>query len=181
MDVSLKQTELRVFPDKVRQTLDTPMGVQTLVLSGDTGAAITGLGTQPLPPEAIEEARKDAFHELVFLSRVASEADAVAGGVETVDGASCDLIVVTWRGAESRLCVAQDGKVLRQSYPGKNPLTGAPGRVEVTYADWREVAGRQMPFKQTVTIEGQPLATITVESIEVNPEIEASSFEVPKG
>jgi hypothetical protein len=76
--------------------------------------------------------------------------------------------------------VAQDGKVLKQSYAGENPMTGTPGRLEVTYGDWRDVGGRQLSFKQTITIDGQPLATITVETIEVNPTLDPSLFEVPK-
>ena len=47
-------------------------------------------------------------------------------------------------------------------------------------ADWREIEGRQLPFKQTITIDGEPLATVTVESLEVNPALEPALFEVPK-
>ena len=129
----------------------------------------------------MSEAKKDAFHELPYLARVAGDVDSVAAGTETVDGTPCDLIAVTWQGSESRLCVAKDGKVLKQSYAGKNPMTGAPGRIEVTYADWRDVSGHLLPFKQTVTIDGEALATVTVESIEVNPSLEPSLFEVPAG
>jgi predicted Zn-dependent peptidase len=180
MALSLKQTEVRAFPDRMRQTTQTPMGEQTVVVAGDAGAAITPTGTQPLPADQLAEAKKEAFHDLSFLARVAGEVEAVAGGSEAVEGTPCDLLVVTWQGSESRLCVAKDGKVLRQSYPGNNPMTGAPGRLEVTYGDWRDVEGRQLPFKQTITIDGQPLATVTVESIEVNPTLDPSLFEVPK-
>jgi hypothetical protein len=106
--------------------------------------------------------------------------DAAAAGSETVEGMACDVVSVTYQGAESRLCVTQDGKALKQSFTGENPLSGAPGRIEVTYADWREVSGRQFPFKQTITIDGQPLATVTVETIEVNPALDPALFEVPK-
>jgi predicted Zn-dependent peptidase len=180
MAVSLKQTEVKAYPDRMRQTTQTPMGEQTIVLAGDAGAAVGPGGTQALPPDRVAEAKKEAFHDLSFLARVAGEADAVAAGTETVDGISCDSIAVTWQGSESRLCVAQDGKVLKQSYPGDNPMTGAPGRIEVTYADWRDLGGRQLPFKQTITIDGEPLATVTVETLEVNPTLEPSLFEVPK-
>ena len=50
MAVSIKQTELRAFPDRFRQTMETPMGTQTIVLAGDSGAATGPQGTQPLPP-----------------------------------------------------------------------------------------------------------------------------------
>jgi hypothetical protein len=180
MAISLKQTEVRAFPDRMRQTTQTPMGEQTLVVAGDAGAAISPQGTRPLPAEQLAEAKKDAFHDLSFLSRVAGEVDAVAGGSEAVEGTPCDVLSVTWQGSESRLCVAKDGKVLRQSYAGDNPLTGTPGRIEVTYADWRDVSGRQLPFKHTITIDGEPLATVTVESFDVNPTLEPTLFEVPK-
>lgn len=180
MAITIKQTEVKAFPDRMRQTMQTPMGEQTLVLAGDAGAAVTPGGTQPLPPDKVAEAKKEAFHDLSFLARVAGDVDAVAAGSETVEGASCDVVSVTYQGSESRLCVAGDGKVLKQSFAGDNPLSGAPGRIEVTYGDWRDVSGRQLPFKQTITIDGQPLATVTVETIEVNPSLDPSLFEVPK-
>ena len=180
MAITIKQTEVKAFPDRMRQTMQTPMGEQTLVLAGDAGAAVTPGGTQPLPPDKVAEAKKEAFHDLSFLVRVAGDVDAVAAGSETVEGASCDVVSLTYQGAESRLCVARDGKVLKQSFAGDNPLSGAPGRIEVTYGDWRDVSGRQLPFKQTITIDGQPLATVTVETIEVNPSLDPSLFEVPK-
>ncbi|HEX5043377.1 MAG TPA: pitrilysin family protein [Candidatus Polarisedimenticolaceae bacterium] len=180
MAITVKQTEVKAFPDRMRQTMQTPMGEQTLVLAGDAGAALTPAGTQPLPAEKVAEAKKEAFHDLSFLARVAGEVDAVAAGSETVEGTACDVVAVTYQGSESRLCVAQDGKALKQSFTGENPMSGAPGRIEVTYADWREVSGRQLPFKQTITIDGQPLATVTVETIEVNPTLDPALFEVPK-
>jgi hypothetical protein len=156
MAISLKQTEVKAFPDRMRQTTQTPMGEQTVVLAGDAGVALTPAGPQPLPAEKVAEAKKEAFHDLSFLARVAGDVEAVAAGSDTVEGSGCDLISVTWQGSESRLCVAQDGKVLKQSYAGENPMTGTPGRLEVTYGDWRDVGGRQLPFKQTITIDGQP-------------------------
>ena len=180
MAITVKQTEVRAFPDRMRQTMQTPMGEQTVVLAGDAGAAVGPGGTQSLPPDKVADAKKEAFHDLTFLARVAGEVDAVAAVSETVEGTSCDVISVTYQGSESRLCVAQDGKALKQSFAGENPMTGAPGRIEVTYGDWRDVSGRQLPFKQTITIDGEPLATVTVESFEVNPTLEPSLFEVPK-
>jgi predicted Zn-dependent peptidase len=180
MAITVKQTEVKAFPDRMRQTMQTPMGEQTVILAGDTGAAITAGVTQPLPADKVAEAKKEAFHDLSFLAQVAGEVDAAAAGSETVEGMACDVVSVTYQGAESRLCVTQDGKALKQSFTGENPLSGAPGRIEVTYADWREVSGRQFPFKQTITIDGQPLATVTVETIEVNPALDPALFEVPK-
>jgi len=180
MAISLKQTEVKAFPDRMRQTTQTPMGEQTVVLAGDAGVALTPAGPQPLPAEKVAEAKKEAFHDLSFLARVAGDVEAVAAGSDTVEGSGCDLISVTWQGSESRLCVAQDGRALKQSYAGENPMTGTPGRLEVTYGDWRDVGGRQLPFKQTITIDGQPLATVTVETIEVNPTLDPALFEVPK-
>jgi zinc protease len=180
MAISVKQTEVKAFPDRMRQTMQTPMGEQTVVLAGDAGAAMGPGGTQVLPPDKVAEAKREAFHDLSFLARVAGDVEAVAAGSETVGGTSCDVLSVTYQGSESRLCVAQDGKVLKQSFAGDNPMSGAPGRIEVTYADWRDVSGRQLPFKQTITFDGEPLATVTVEAIEVNPALDPALFEVPK-
>jgi zinc protease len=178
---ALKQDEVLAFPDRFRQTTESPMGPMTLVVNGERGAMVTPGGTRSLPADAMGEFRQQVVRDLAWLARSAGEVDAVAAGTETVEGASCEMVAVTFQGSETRVCVAEDGRALKQSYSGKNPMTGAPGRIEVVYSDWRGVSGRSLPFKQTVTIDGQPMATITVESVEINPATEPSTFEVPAG
>ncbi len=71
--------------------------------------------------------------------------------------------------------MADDGTVLRQTYQGKHPMQQTPGMIEVLFSEYSDVSGHLIAHKQVMTFEGQPLATVTVNSIELNPEFTAAT------
>ena len=179
--MQLGQTVLLVFPDRMRVTVQSPMGEQTMVI-GDSGAfAVAGGQTQDLPPAMVDKAKKDLGHDLRSIVRYAADPslEAIGAGKEDVDGLSCDVVAVTLRGVESRMWIAPDGKVVKQTYQGENPLTRAPGPVEVRFSDYREIAGRQVPHKQVLRMDGQDVLTYDLESFEVDPAVDAAAFARP--
>jgi predicted Zn-dependent peptidase len=180
--MSLTQDMSLVLPDKLHQTIKTPMGDQMLVINGDQGYMKAGGQTQPLPGSAIEDQLKDLGRELLVLmgNRDNPEMEALAAGSDNVDGTSCDLMAVNFMGSESRICVADDGTVIRQSYQGKHPMQQTPGMIEVRFSEYSEISGHLIAHKQVMTFEGQPLATITLNSIELNPDIDSTIFEMPE-
>jgi predicted Zn-dependent peptidase len=179
--IQMSRTTLIVFPDRMRQVMSTPMGDQTVVVSGASGFAIAGGKTMPLPAASLERQTKGMARDLRFLVRYASDPslEAVAGGEDTVDGTKCQVVAVTYKGTESRLCVASDGKVLKQSYQGENPITRAPGQIEAYYSDYREVEGRMVPHKEVVKADGQDSFTLTLESFKIDPPVDEKLFEKP--
>ncbi|PIF01272.1 MAG: outer membrane lipoprotein-sorting protein [Maribacter sp.] len=50
---------------------------------------------------------------------------------------------------------------------------------EVTFSDYQEVDGIYFPFSMTQGIKGQPGSPLVIESIELNPTVEESSFAFP--
>ena len=50
---------------------------------------------------------------------------------------------------------------------------------EVTFSDYQEVDGLYFPFSMTQGVKGQPGSPLTIESIVLNPEVDASSFAFP--
>lgn len=177
--MQLGQTMLLAFPDRLRQTVQSPMGEQTMVIGDGAAFALVGGQVKDLPSPMVDKARKDLSHDLRSIVRYSADAEAVGAGKEDVDGVACDVVAVTLRGVESRLWVAPDGKVLKQSYQGENPMTRSPGTVEVRFSDYRDLGGRQVPHKQVVVIEGQEFATYDLESFEVDPAVEATAFQKP--
>jgi hypothetical protein len=180
--MSLGQDVSLVYPDKVRQTMKTPMGEQVVVLNGSKGYMSAGGQTQTLPSAVIEDEQLKLGRDLLVLLNNAGSPtlEAVAAGADEVNGSPCDVIAVTFRGAESRLCVAGDGMVVKQSYQGKHPMQGTPGLMEVLFSDYGEVDGRLIPHKRVIHFEGQELATITLDAIELNPDIDVAQFEMPE-
>ena len=56
------------------------------------------------------------------------------------------------------------------------------GDIAINYSDYRTIEGLSLPFKITATFDGQafPALTASVETITVNGQIDASSFQKPK-
>jgi hypothetical protein len=96
-----------------------------------------------------------------------------------MDGTACELLSVSFRGKESRLCVDQEGKVLFQRYQGKHPFQGNPGVMEVRFSEYKELDGRLIPHKREISFEGEKLVTENLESIEINPDLSPALFELP--
>ena len=107
----------------------------------------------------------------------ANSIDAVAGMSSTINGESCTEVQVNFEGTKSMLCIADDGRVLSQTYRDQNPVTQAPGTIVEFYSDYREVQGLSIPFARSITCEGAPLAEMNVEAFEVNPNLDAALFE----
>jgi len=181
--MTLGQSVDYVPPDKMRMVMKTPMGEQTLVINGDKGYAASAGQSRPLPGEMVADQREDLNRDLVILAGAQGRPDfeAVAAGSAEVDGTACDVAAVSLAGTESRLCIAADGKVLKQTYQGQHPMQRTPGKMEIVFSDYRDVGGRMLPHKQVMTFEGQPLATISVNSISINGDVESSLFDLPDG
>jgi hypothetical protein len=123
----------------------------------------------------------DLSRQLLFLvSGVGDDSlEAVAAGSEDVDGAPCEIVAVSYGGTESRLWIAADGTVTKQVYQGKHPMQGTPGTIELRFSDYREQDGRMIPYKQTMLFEGEELGTMEINTIAINPELAADTFEIP--
>ena len=117
---------------------------------------------------------------LVLASNLGNpDLEVVAADTEDVDGTSCEVVVVSFLGAESRLYVDGEGHVLKQTYTGKHPLQGTPGLMEVRYSNYGEVAGRMIPRLHVMSFEGRELASVTLADAQINPELDLSQFEIP--
>jgi hypothetical protein len=181
--ISLKQKTSVVLPDQMLVIVSTPMGEQKIVVNGDRGVMSMGPQKQDMPGEMIAQQKEELWRNLVILASYlnSDELESVAGGSDEVEGASCDVVAVTFRGTESRLCVAEDGKVLKQSYRGNHPMQRVPGTMELLFSDYREVDGRMLPFKEVLHFEGEKLAETTYEEVLIDPEISADLFDIPAG
>lgn len=179
--LNLKRSVLLVFPDRVRQTMVTPMGEQLIVVDGAEGFMAMGGQVRPLPASMVENQQAELKRDLRVLVRYheAPELEAVAGGEDDVEGRACTVLAVTYQGVSSQLCVAADGTVLRQTYAGTNPLTRAPGQVELRFSDYRPVDGRQVPHRQVMRVDGEEVMSSTLESWQVNPPVDPALFAKP--
>ena len=67
-----------------------------------------------------------------------------------------------------------NGHVLRATFHTQS-MQGPVERV-VDYSDWRDAGGLSLPYKRTVTENGEPSSEDTVKSIELNPTVDPKLF-----
>jgi hypothetical protein len=180
--MSLGQEVSFVLPDKVRQTVKTPMGDQVVVLNGGQGFMQAGGQDRPVPEQAVIEGLASLGRDLLVLASNADnpELEALAAGSDEVEGTSCEIVSVTFMGGESRLCIDADGTVLKQSYRGNHPFRGTPGTLELRFSDYTEFDGRLAPRTTEMSFDGEDLATLTLDAMEINVDLDASLFELPE-
>jgi len=172
------QVQSFVLPNMMRTSLKLPMGEQVMVINGDSGKMSMGSQSQPVPAAQISDAMESLNRDLLILASKSGEAEAVSAGAGHVGDATCDVVSVSLGGTESRLCIDASGQVLKQSYQGKHPLQGSPGLVEVVFSNYAEFGGTYFPTTQSMLFEGEEVLTITVNSLEVNPDLDPAMFAV---
>jgi hypothetical protein len=155
------------------------MGEAAVVLDGERGFMRGGSGRMELPPEAVKAARVALGREMIVIAGNADnpELEAVAAGTEEVDGEPCEVVTVSFLGGRSWLYVDGEGRVVKQTYAGMHPFYGSPGEIEVRFSEYEIVGGRLLPRRQVMSFEGEKVATVTLESAEVNPELDPADFE----
>ena len=179
--MALEQEFTLLLPDSIYVALRMPMGEQTMMVSEGRGIQTMGAQSRDMPADQVERQLADLGRNLLYIARYSdpSEVEAIAGGAGEVDGTSCRWVEVSYDEATSRLCVAANGQVLKQTYQSAHPFTGAPGSFEVVYSDYREVDGFLVPHLQTTAIDGEAFATTTRQSVEINPEVDSALFARP--
>jgi outer membrane lipoprotein-sorting protein len=89
----------------------------------------------------------------------------------TVDGKKEEDISFYFFDAENFVPIAIQSEI--KSGPAKGMMQ------EITFSDYQDVDGIYFPFSMTQGVKGQPGAPITIETIELNPTVEASIFVFP--
>lgn len=179
--MSLAQTFTAIFPDRLYLAIQTPVGLQEVIVDGSEGFVRMGGQTQPLPAEQVERQVRDLGRELLALLRNHDmpELEVAKVGRDALDGEELDIILVSSPTFATRLWIDGSGRVVKQTYQGVHPATGAPGEFELTFSDFRPVGEYTLAHKRVTRIDGAEFATMTVESYEINPPVDPMVFEKP--
>lgn len=89
----------------------------------------------------------------------------------TVDGKEEEDVSFYFFDTENFVPIAMQKEI--KSGQGKGMVT------EVTMSDFQEVDGIYFPFSLTQGVKGQPGSPLTIESIELNPTVDAAAFAFP--
>jgi zinc protease len=181
-DMQIQLTSTFVYPGSLRQELKLPFGTVVMVLTPEGGFADTPQGVMDLPESQRENVEKSARRSPLMLLRARNDPDFVAtvAGSAEVDGTPVELVQVEQEGDVTTLGIdPTTGRLLQVSYQGTSGMGGAPGEVTQTFSDFREVDGLTYPFSVVGSFNGEQSMSLSIDSIEVDPEIEAAAFTKP--
>jgi zinc protease len=181
-EAELKGRLTIVFPDRVRQQLETPVGTMAFVLTPTDAFMQTPEGVQPMPPPLKERFTGSLRRSPLVILRHAGAPGftASAVGQGKAGDTAVELVRVEHDGQTVTLGYDQkSGRMVSMAYRAPGP-TGVPGENVEVYSDFRDVAGMMLPFKMSHTFNGEPAGESTVSAIRLNQPVDPKQFEKPQ-
>jgi zinc protease len=175
-EMAIEQEELAVLPDKVRQTMKTPMGQMSMVATPDGAFMASPMGSRDLPSsqkdDLIGGVKESPFYLAANLDSESIEF-AIAG-TERIGEVEATILQITGDGLKAKWFVdPATGRVLRTS------KTGPQGIQVIDHTEFREIGGITFPVKGTLSVGGQDAGSFEVLSFEANPAVDAAAFDKP--
>jgi len=169
------------YPDKQWQKLKSARGTVILVVTHTDAFAIENGQLRNLSDSqktALDVALKHDFINVLQHINDPKYIFVAAGHEKTRLGDST-VVDVEADGVPTRWWIGSDGKLLQERYLD----TGLTGNVQImTYSDWKNYDGLEYPTKYELFNEtGQPLLSMTLNRLQINPALPPSLFERPTG
>lgn len=181
-EMNLQTSTIEILPEKMAQTIKTPMGEQTIVVTDGSGW-VTAMGkSQALPASQVEDATKSLRRELVWLLGQARQPafKVAAHGREDFEGEpALRLDVFVADGNQFTLYLDPDSALPRGMRYSGSTMAG-PGEITESYSDYREYGGLKLPAR-TVQKSGPMETTSETTSVEVNGKVDPEVFKKPSG
>jgi hypothetical protein len=180
-EVSGDSVALVLYPNKIKSTINLPMGEMVQGYDGKTAWVQMAGQSQELPAAMNEEMERSIITSgAIGLVRLAidGQAEVEAGGAVEVDGKVSDA--VSWKRGTLEIQLYLDQKthlLSKLSFRGTTPQ--GPMDIEILTSDHREAGGVKMPFKVVGLQGGQQYLQLTVTDVQINAGIEAAAFAKP--
>lgn len=162
----------------------TIMGMtQAQGFDGQSAWVSSPQGTMDAPPDAVAEARDDVNRE-IFLARFdPGNPGAAVRRLPDGDFQGAPAVILEITPASGKpFNIYLDPKSflpMGRSYDSQNPLTGAPGRAEEVYSDYRVTGGVQFPGRETIYMGGQKIIDKVTTTRTANTGATAADFKKP--
>jgi zinc protease len=179
-ELPLQIDELTVFPDQQWLKMQTPMGEMSMVISPKASFMTMGGQVRDMPSSQRQESLQDERREMIYVAQHVNDPtfQFAATGKEKIGNIDAAILDVNADGSPLKWYVdPQSGRILR--VVAERTGEQAPMTQSVDLSDWRDVDGLTLPFKRTITMNGEPSGVAQVEQIELNPPVDPKLFEKP--
>lgn len=162
-------------PNKVRMDIEFQGQAITQVWDGEKGWQIMPIMGNPDPQEmSDDEAKQVKRQDLIrglLLTYEERGYTAKYLGIREIEGTEAHAVEITMEDGDTMISYLDTEyfMVFMQKTEGISPQTSQPIKSNISYGDFKEVAGVLMPYSIEVATEGAPsIVAITIETIEVN-------------
>jgi zinc protease len=179
-DMNLAVEQTVVYPDKLYQQIQTPMGPMTQVIAPGGSYMAMGGQSRDLPSSQAQEGAKRIHHDFVYVAQHADDPQLQVSLAGTQKVGNVDAQVLEIKDADgpmkwyidpsNGLPVRMEAQVASQEGPAQSVTD---------YSNWKAVNGVMFPFAQNQTLNGEPSGSAQVKSVEVNPTVDPKLFEKP--
>jgi zinc protease len=170
---------LTQYPLSQRMEMTLPMGVITQVVTPETAFMAAPMGVQDMPSSQRDSYLSDLKTEFVSVLRNIANPKYtfVAAGSEKVGDVDAQVLEISGDGASVKWYVEPStGRLLRTVSRSTGPM---PGDVVTELSDWRNFGALNVPTASTITRNGEPVGSVKLANIEVNPAVDANAFVKP--
>lgn len=170
------------FPDRMRREREFPgYGTFKQILTPEDAFALSSRGdVRTYSAKERANLEKERTRSVLVLLKSRDKASFAFAGAGEVDGQRVERVAVRYHGTAAVLGVEpESGRVLSLEYTGRGP-DGSYGEIVESFSDFRQVDGWTLPFRRTVTWNGEEFAarSAVVTAIRLGPADDAL-FERP--
>jgi len=178
MDLTFDIEKTVVYPDMVYSVQKTPFGTMKSVVAGDKGWSESPMGAKDMEPSELAEAKEELRTDVLGIMRELDKFDCQALEARTVEGTPCLPVYVTGVGDGYSIVFlnAENNQVVMVQQQGANPASGAPAVQRVYIDEYQDVDGLSVPKKIRMTYDDEPFGAGSIESYEINPQVDMGLF-----
>jgi zinc protease len=178
MDIE-SDTLMAFGPDRVRSVMKLPMGEMTMVMTPDTAfMTLPGAGTRDIPSSQLGAMKAETKHDLLTVLKFPERYTFAVKGTEKVGEIEGQIVEISTEGESARLVIDPgSGKILRKIARARGPM--AQGDQITEYTEWKTFGTLTVPATSKIIVNGEQVGSTQLRTIEVNPAVDAKSFEKP--
>jgi hypothetical protein len=162
---------MEAWPNLMKIEISYPYGKHTTFINGGKAFRRTPRGNEWLGSREVEEIRLERWYSIPYFFANIDNENVLAKyqGVAQVEGHDCEVIqIILDKHRQIKLFIGSDSKF---------PIKMEDASIEVYFYDFREVAGRMLPFKYVRYWHGEKQYELTVSDVTINTIIDEKELQ----
>ena len=169
-----------VYPGEQAQQIKLPQGSILRVVTPTEAFTVRGAQVSDLPANEAASSRAALKHDFLnVMQHIHDPKYAFEANIqERIDDIDATVVSVNADGTPTRWWIAADGRLLQESFT--DLAQAVPTTLTFKYSEWRKFGGLNYPTKYLMLDEtGNPVLTMSLIGMQVNPTIDPKFFQKP--